>query len=168
MEALKALAHPARLSILRLVSERERPVSELSEALDLRQPATSQHLAVLRDADLVKVRQEGNVRLYRSNPRELEKLRNLLDGFWEDSLERLKVAAERRAHHPPSSPRRVRAQGPSEDPPVPAAVSWTWYRPLDSTVCPGRGTAATGAFIGRIPRSPEASGRAPLRSSLPE
>jgi DNA-binding transcriptional ArsR family regulator len=97
MEALKALAHPARLSILRLVSERERPVSELSEALDLRQPATSQHLAVLRDADLVKVRQEGNVRLYRSNPRELEKLRNLLDGFWEDSLERLKVAAERRA-----------------------------------------------------------------------
>ncbi len=91
---LKALAHPARLSILRMVSKRECTVGELSERLKLRQPATSQHLQVLRDARLVAVRSEANRRFYAANPDQLAKLRKYLDGFWQDSMKALKTAAE--------------------------------------------------------------------------
>lgn len=94
--ALRALSHPARLSILRKISSRERTVGELSRALNLRQPTTSQHLQVLRSAKLVSVRADANRRLYRANPKELAKLRSFFDGFWKDSLRSLKAAAESR------------------------------------------------------------------------
>ena len=97
---LQALAHPARLSILKAVSKREHTVGELSTRLRLRQPTTSQHLQVLRDAKLVSVRSVANRRLYVADPDQIQKLRALLDGFWHDSLEALKGAAE--------SPTRVR------------------------------------------------------------
>ena len=97
MNDLRALAHPVRLSMLRRVSRREHSVGELARALGLRQPTTSQHLQVLRDANLVTVRAEANRRWYRANPDELAKLRGFLDGFWKDSLNALKDAAEARA-----------------------------------------------------------------------
>ena len=96
-EALQALAHPDRTSIFRAVCKRECSVGELSRAFGLRQPAASQHLQVLRQANLVSVRSEANRRLYRANHRELAKLRRFLDGFWKDSLLALKGAAESRA-----------------------------------------------------------------------
>lgn len=93
---LKAIAHPARLSILRAVSKREHTVGELARKLKLRQPATSQHLQVLREAKLVSVRADANRRFYVANPKQLARLRSYLDGFWEDSLHALKGAAEAR------------------------------------------------------------------------
>ena len=39
-------------------------------------------------------RREGTRRLYRARPEGLAELRSFLDGFWEEGLERLKVAAE--------------------------------------------------------------------------
>src|SRR5688500_4693253 len=95
--ALRAIAHPTRLSILRAVCTREQTVSELASSLRLRQPATSQHLLALRRAKLVVVRAEANRRYYRANPDELAKLRAYLSGFWQDSLGALKAAAESRA-----------------------------------------------------------------------
>jgi DNA-binding transcriptional ArsR family regulator len=64
-EALRALAHPARRAMLRLVWDAERPASELAEAAGLSRPAASQHLKQLRDAGLVSVRVDANRRLYR-------------------------------------------------------------------------------------------------------
>jgi hypothetical protein len=43
----------------------------------------------------VTERREGTRRLYRARPEGLAELRSFLDGFWEDRLERLKVAAEK-------------------------------------------------------------------------
>lgn len=95
--ALRALGHPVRLSLLRELCSAEHTVSQLADSLALRQPATSQHLAVLRDARLVAVRRDGNRRLYRANHQELARLRAFLDTFWKDSLQALKTAAEARA-----------------------------------------------------------------------
>jgi DNA-binding transcriptional ArsR family regulator len=95
--ALRAIAHPARLSILRAVSTREHTVGELALTLRLRQPATSQHLVALRRAKLVLVRADANRRYYRANTAELDKLRAYLAGFWQESLPALKSAAEARA-----------------------------------------------------------------------
>jgi DNA-binding transcriptional ArsR family regulator len=58
-------------------------------------PAVSQHLAVLRESELVKVRRDGTRRLYRANRQALAQLRAQLGTFWDDHLAQLKAAAER-------------------------------------------------------------------------
>lgn len=56
---LKALANEQRLMILCNLSGTELSVGELNERLPLSQSALSQHLAVLRDADIVRTRRDG-------------------------------------------------------------------------------------------------------------
>lgn len=56
---LKALAHESRLVILCLLAEGEKPVMELAELLDQRQPSVSQQLARLKGDDLVQARRDG-------------------------------------------------------------------------------------------------------------
>ena len=80
--------------MLRLVIADEHPVTELAEKVGLSQPATSQHLKVLRDAGLVTVRVDGPRRLYRADRNGLERLRRELEDFWPDALQALKDAAE--------------------------------------------------------------------------
>jgi DNA-binding transcriptional ArsR family regulator len=89
-----AISEPRRREILRLVRDRELPAGEIAARFDVTRPTISQHLTVLRDAGLVSERREGTRRLYRARPEGLAELRSFLDGFWEDSLERLKLAAE--------------------------------------------------------------------------
>jgi DNA-binding transcriptional ArsR family regulator len=93
-EAMEALAHPGRRAILRLVLDRELPVSELAERVGVSQPAASQHLKVLRDAGLVRGRVDGRRRLYRVDAEGLERLRAELDAYWRPALAALKDAVE--------------------------------------------------------------------------
>jgi DNA-binding transcriptional ArsR family regulator len=93
--ALKAIAEPRRREILRLVWSNEMPAAAIASCFgDVTRSAISQHLAVLREAGLVKERREGTRRLYRSNPVELAKLRAFLDEYWSGALERLRDLAE--------------------------------------------------------------------------
>jgi DNA-binding transcriptional ArsR family regulator len=92
--AIDAIAHPGRRAILRLVLDRELPVSELADRVGVSQPAASQHLKVLRDAGLVQGRVDGRRRLYRVDPEGLEQLRRELDDYWGPALAALKDAAE--------------------------------------------------------------------------
>jgi len=62
---LKTLSNPDRLLLLCQISQGERCVSELEEALDIHQPTLSQQLGVLRDEGLVDTRREGK-RIYYS------------------------------------------------------------------------------------------------------
>jgi DNA-binding transcriptional ArsR family regulator len=98
-QAIEAIAHPGRRAMLRLVLDRELPVSELAERTGVSQPAASQHLKVLRDAGLVRGRVDGRRRLYRVDSEGLERLRTELDAFWGPALAALKDAAEA-ADHP--------------------------------------------------------------------
>jgi DNA-binding transcriptional ArsR family regulator len=91
---VQALSEPRRREILRLVRDRERAAGEIAAHFDVTRPAISQHLTLLKNAGLVTERREGTRRLYRARPEGLAELRSFLDGFWEDGLERLKVAAE--------------------------------------------------------------------------
>jgi ArsR family transcriptional regulator, arsenate/arsenite/antimonite-responsive transcriptional repressor len=60
LEALRALAHPARLEIVAHIAARgPLCVCHLREDLDYSQPTLSKHLAVLRKAGLVESRREG-------------------------------------------------------------------------------------------------------------
>ena len=94
--ALKALAHPDRQVLLRHLMKGEHTTGGLAKKARLRQPATSQHLKVLREANLVHVRADGNKRLYRVDIDALQKLRAQLESFWGGSLNALKAAAEKK------------------------------------------------------------------------
>ena len=61
----KALSEPGRLAILSALQERERSVSELTQATARSQPNVSQHLASLLRAGLVASRRDGQHVLYR-------------------------------------------------------------------------------------------------------
>jgi DNA-binding transcriptional ArsR family regulator len=99
--ALKAIAEPRRREILRLVATGERTAGDIAGHFDVTRSAISQHLKVLREADLVTERRDGTRRLYRARPEGLEELRDFLEGFWTDRLGSLKreVEAEQRRRH---------------------------------------------------------------------
>lgn len=64
-----ALAHPLRLRCLVLIEgEVEVCVCELTHALEAAQPTVSRHLAMLREAGIVRDRREGTWIHYRLNP----------------------------------------------------------------------------------------------------
>jgi DNA-binding transcriptional ArsR family regulator len=95
-DTLRALAHPARRAMLELVWDAERSSSELADAVALTRPAASQHLKVLRDAGLVRVRVDGNQRLYRVDLDRLAEVRGRLERFWGERLGRLTAAVAER------------------------------------------------------------------------
>lgn len=90
----RALAAPRRREILTLVRDGELSAGEIASHFDVSRPAISQHLAALREAGLLSERREGTRRLYRAQPEALAGLRDFLNEFWTDRLERLKLAAE--------------------------------------------------------------------------
>lgn len=95
-QGFRALAHPDRRSLLRVIGADERAVGDLAGSTSLAQPTVSQHLKVLRDAGLVTVRVDGNRRLYSVDFERIGALRSFLDGFWTDRLGLLKAVAEGR------------------------------------------------------------------------
>ena len=92
--ALKAIAEPRRRAILRLVRDDELASGEIARQFDVTGPAISQHLGVLKEAGLVTERRDGTRRLYRARPQGLADLRQFIDDFWDDGLDRLRTVAE--------------------------------------------------------------------------
>lgn len=92
--AARAIAEPRRREILVLVRDEELSAGEIASNFDVSRPAISQHLAVLREAGLLSERRAGTRRLYTARPEGMAGLREFLDRFWTDRLERLKLAAE--------------------------------------------------------------------------
>lgn len=90
----RALAAPRRREILSLVRDDELSAGDIASRFDVSRPAISQHLSALREAGLLSERRDGTRRLYRAQPEALAGLRDFLNEFWTDRLERLKLAAE--------------------------------------------------------------------------
>lgn len=90
----RAVADPRRRQILSMVNGTELSAGDIAAGFDVSRPAISQHLTVLREAGLLSERRQGTSRLYRARPEGLAGLRDFMDGFWTDRLERLKLAAE--------------------------------------------------------------------------
>ena len=93
-DVTRAIAEPRRRDILTLVRDHELSAGQIASNFDVTRPAVSQHLAVLKGAGLLVERREGTRRLYRARPEGMSELRDFLDGFWSERLERLKLAAE--------------------------------------------------------------------------
>ena len=80
--ALKAIAHPLRLKILCVVGEREACVQEIVDAVGTSQSNISQHLAILREKDVLAARKDANRVYYRvGDARTLQLIRMMREVF---------------------------------------------------------------------------------------
>ena len=78
----KALGHPARVRILRILAQREGCVcGDLVEVLPLAQSTVSEHLRVLKEAGFVRGVLEGPRTCYCVEPAAIARLRALLDAL---------------------------------------------------------------------------------------
>ena len=93
-KVLHALAEPRRRDILYLVRDGELTSSAIASHFDISAPAVSQHLKVLEQSGLVVVRRDGTKRYYGIRRDGFSELKQYIDRFWDDSLLRLKEAAE--------------------------------------------------------------------------
>jgi DNA-binding transcriptional ArsR family regulator len=73
-EAFKALADPTRRKILELLRRGEMTAGELAEHFDMAKPSVSHHFAVLKQADLITARREGQQIYYALNTTVVEDL----------------------------------------------------------------------------------------------
>lgn len=89
-----ALAEPMRQKIVERLARGPMSVGQLAAGLPVSRPAISQHLKVLKEAQLVSDRAEGTRRIYRIDPAGLAPIRRWLDQFWDESLAAFAAAAE--------------------------------------------------------------------------
>ena len=97
---LAVLADPTRRAVLELVAERPRSVAEITRALPVTQSAVSQHLKVLREAQLVRAKPKGASNIYHIDPEGLAALRAELDRFWSKTLAAYKAVVEQPQEEP--------------------------------------------------------------------
>jgi DNA-binding transcriptional ArsR family regulator len=85
-DALTALADPTRRALFEHLRLRPHTVGELAELAKVRQPTVSQHLKVLRHAQLVDDRRDGTRRYYSASREGLADLRRYVESLWDDAL----------------------------------------------------------------------------------
>jgi DNA-binding transcriptional ArsR family regulator len=88
MDKFSALADPTRRNIIeRLASDGQLSASEICEQFSISPQAVSQHLKILREANLVQVEKKAQQRIYRLNAEamaEVEQWVNRMKVLWEE------------------------------------------------------------------------------------
>jgi len=81
VDVFAALANPVRREILVQLRKGPRAVNELASGFELGRPAISEHLQVLRRAQLVREEPRGRERYYHLDPRPLGEVEAWLEAF---------------------------------------------------------------------------------------
>jgi DNA-binding transcriptional ArsR family regulator len=82
MDAFTAVAEPTRRSILEMLArDRQLPATAIYKRFKATPPAISQHLKVLREANLVGVRKKAQQRIYYLNPEPMKELEEWIRQF---------------------------------------------------------------------------------------
>ena len=89
-----AISDLTRRALLERLRTGPLPVGELARDLPISRPAVSQHLRVLKQAQLVRDEAVGTRRYYRLDPRGFASLRSYFDQFWGEALEAFKAKVE--------------------------------------------------------------------------
>lgn len=80
-DVFAVIAEATRRDILVSLREGDKAVGELVQELEASQPTISKHLKVLREADLVSMRAQGQKRYYTLNPKPLAGVASWLETF---------------------------------------------------------------------------------------
>ncbi len=94
IKAFSALGDPTRREIFERLALGPTAVGELAANLPITRPAVSQHLRVLKEAQLVTETSKGTRHLYRLDPRGIGAMREWLDGHWARALTAFKDFAD--------------------------------------------------------------------------
>lgn len=73
------LANPLRIKIISSLKEKEKSVTELSEALNVEQSKISHSLRLLRHCNIVEVKQKGKQRIYSLNKKTILPILKIID-----------------------------------------------------------------------------------------
>src|SRR5215212_18313 len=84
-EVFRALADPTRREILQLLRAGEMSAGEIAKRFDMTKPSMSHHFAILKQADLVTTRREGQQIIYALNTTVMEDLATILWGLFASS-----------------------------------------------------------------------------------
>lgn len=95
-EVFTALADPTRRRIFEALRARPMTVGEIAKGQPVSRPAVSQHLKVLKSAQLVSAERKGNRSIYKIRREGLDELRRYLDSFWSDVLSAYSAEIARR------------------------------------------------------------------------
>jgi DNA-binding transcriptional ArsR family regulator len=98
MDSLSALADPTRRRIIESLARGPLSSGEIASRFDITAPAISQHLKVLRQARLVRVRTEAQRRIYELDAAGLDEMSDWVMGvrrFWSARLDALQNQLEK-------------------------------------------------------------------------
>ena len=87
----KALAHPTRIQILKLLRDGEMCVCEILPNLDSEQSNTSQHLTVLKNSGIVDSRKDGSRVIYSIKNKEVHEMIDLAEAIILRQIEETKT-----------------------------------------------------------------------------
>jgi hypothetical protein len=87
----RALGNESRLKLVGLVANRERKVQELASLLALKEPTVSHHLSILKEANLLAMRVDGNTHWYRLD---LDALQRINQAVFSANLSRVPYEAD--------------------------------------------------------------------------
>ena len=86
LRLLDALSDPTRRALVDALRYGPLTVGALTSCVPVTQSAVSQHLQVLKAAELVGEQRQGTRRYYKLNAERLGELRAYVDGLWNDAL----------------------------------------------------------------------------------
>lgn len=103
MDPFTVLADATRRQIIESLCLGERSFGEIADQFEMSRPAVSQHLKVLKEAEVVTVRADAQRRIYRLNPAGFEEVDSWLQKirrFWPERLDRLERALRQEEDKP--------------------------------------------------------------------
>ena len=86
LSVLAVLADPTRRSLLDALRRKPLPVGELARRMPVSRPAVSQHLKILKEAQLVREHRHGTRHYFGLNPAGFADLREYADSMWQEAL----------------------------------------------------------------------------------
>ena len=96
--AFRALSDPTRRDILRLLTQQDMTIAEVTDQFDITRPAIKKHLTILQEGNLIQVQAKGRERVNSLNPAGMAPVLDWLDyfnTFWDDRLSTLKAVIEK-------------------------------------------------------------------------
>jgi len=105
MDKFSALGDPNRRRIIELLaSQGPLTASEISDKFSVSPSAISQHLKILREADLIQMKKQAQKRIYTLNPEAIQEMKawaNRLTLVWERRFDALEKIIEEEKHKQP-------------------------------------------------------------------
>ncbi|MGC5327869.1 ArsR/SmtB family transcription factor [Brevibacillus sp. SYSU BS000544] len=96
-DVFQAIADPTRREILKLLSQQDLPISELTSHFPMSRTAIAKHLHILAEAELVSGQKVGREKRFRLHPEPLAELQEWLsyyEQFWNNKLSMLRFVVE--------------------------------------------------------------------------